>query len=67
MCIICCCCCCCCCCCSFDDLPELHWKFGYAYFYLLSLGVVLLALLLMVYMRLIKVMHCTRMACFDGA
>jgi hypothetical protein len=69
-----CCChrCCCCrrccrrCCCrhatpcrvSFDDLPELHWKFGYAYFYLLSIGVVALALLLMVYMRLIKVRRC---------
>jgi hypothetical protein len=43
------------CCRSFDVLPELHWRFGYPYFYLLSAGVVALALLLMVYMRLIKV------------
>ncbi|WIA07994.1 hypothetical protein OEZ85_007465 [Tetradesmus obliquus] len=40
---------------NFDDLPELHWRFGYPYFYLLSAGVVVLALLLMVHMRLIKV------------
>lgn len=40
---------------NFDNMPELHWSFGYAYVYALFIGVVLLAVLLMWYNGLIKV------------
>ena len=40
---------------NFDNMPELHWRYGYGYCYVLFVGVVLLALLLMWYNGLIKV------------
>lgn len=43
---------------NFDNMPELHWDFGYAYAYVLFIGVVLLAVLMMWYMGLIKVCAC---------
>lgn len=43
---------------NFDVMPELHWRFGYGYCYLLFVGVVALAVLLMWYNGLIKVCLC---------
>jgi hypothetical protein len=51
---------------NFDVMPELHWRFGYAYCYLLFVGVVALAVLLMWYNGLIKVCLCCSFSWEEG-